>query len=132
MSAEHFETCVHVDVRTAPDGRSSEYAQPGTGYPRLVDNWDGDRARTWFTTTPYAHNVIDIAAMAVAEQPMDGISGDHPEKRAQIVEVMHQVGRAVRALACDAAYDGRMTDEYWAELLERIRTAASSPKERPA
>ena len=129
MSAEHFETCLHVDVRTAPDGRSCEWTLPGAGHPRLVDNWDGNRSRTWFTTTPYADDAVRIAAMAVEQQPMDGISGDHPEKRRQAVAVMHAVADAVRALACDDAYDGTMTDEWWATCMERVVAAANQHSE---
>ena len=127
MSAEHFETILSADVRSSADGRTTEWAPAGTGSPRLTDIWaDGgeSRHRAWFTTSPYAEDVVRIAARAVREQPMDGITGDHPEKREQAALILDASADLVRRLALDSAYDSRLTDQRWAEMLENLRREA--------
>ena len=127
MSAEHFQTILSADVRSSADGRTTEWAPAGTGSPRLTDIWaDGgeSRHRAWFTTSPYAEDVVRIAARAVREQPMDGITGDHPEKREQAALILDASADLVRRLALDSAYDSRLTDQRWAEMLANVRREA--------
>ncbi|HEU4975726.1 MAG TPA: hypothetical protein VFT50_11595 [Baekduia sp.] len=129
MSGEHFETIMHVDCRTAEDRRSIEWAPPRSGFPRWADVFDdqsADRSRAWITTTPYAHDAIRIAAMAVDQQPMNGITGDHPCKRAQAVALMHAVADAVQALAYDDACDSAITNEGWDAHMDRIAQLATT------
>lgn len=123
MSAEHFETILAVDARTSEDGRGAEYAPAGTGEPRLVDVFSvpgASRSRAWATVYPYAENVLRICADTVRDDSMSGLTGDHPEKRAQIEKVIRVVADAVRLLALDAAYDGPVTDPEWRAAMDRI------------
>lgn len=121
MSAEHFETFLTCDMRTAPDRRSAEYAEAGTQQPR----WSSGERNGWGTCYLYVHNVLSIAADTVRDSPMDGISGDHPHKREQLARVIEAVARATRELALDAACDGAMTDERWDKAMTPILSAAA-------
>lgn len=121
MSAEHFTTILCADARTDPNDRSkAEFATYLTGEPRWTDGVpDG-----WAGVLLHAHDVIRIAAETVMSEPMDGLSGDHPKKRAQISLLLDHCATAVRALALDAACDGAMTDEKWEMLLAYIGEVA--------
>lgn len=126
MSYEHFETLLSADIRTAPNGRDVEWAPAGQGQPRLVDQWDERTGRHWFTTYPYAHDVLAIVADAIEQTEMDGISGDHPEKRAYLAGIARALGAAVNDLAADAACDGSLTTERWQGALDRLTAALES------
>lgn len=130
MSAEHFQTVLTADMRTAPDGRGIEYAPSMTETPRWLNddgtiNRPSDGTRTWMCGYLYAHNAVDVAANTVASDPMDGISGDLPEHREQAAAVLRAAARLVRYLACDDAYDGTVTAEGWRKHLDAVREAAA-------
>jgi hypothetical protein len=121
VSYEHFETIMCADVRTAADLRTVEYAEPGAG---TGVRWPEDRIG-WVTCALYAHDAIELAARAVQETPMDGISGDYPEHRAQAAAVIRAAGNLARVLAADAACDGQLTDAAWERALYDVVVAAS-------
>lgn len=130
MSAEHFQTVLTADMRTAPDGRNVEYAEAGTQTPRWLTedgriNRPSDGTRTWMAGYLYAHNAVDVAADTVASDPMDGISGDLPEHREQAAAILRAAARLVRYLACDDAHDGEVTAEGWRHHLDAVREAAA-------
>ena len=56
---------------------------------------------------------------------MAGISGDHPAKRAYAARVLRAAASMVRDLAADAAGDGALTPERWAEALSTLFDAAA-------
>jgi len=114
MSAEFFETCLVADERTASDGRSAEWTEPFTGRPR----WPNAR-KGWAGVKVYAHNALRIVADTVRQQAMDGISGDMPERRKRAAELIEVAAILVYLLALDAAYDGELTDEAWANVWQR-------------
>ena len=117
MSAEAFTTPMSCDMRTAPDGRSVLYLPSGEGSPRWPDS-DG-----WASCYCYAETAIELAARAVEEQPMTGISGDHPERREEAAAILRATAKAVRELALDHACDGELTDEDWIKAKGAIRDA---------
>lgn len=124
MSAEAFQTVLSCDMRTAPDGRSAEYAPSGTGEPRWL-NADGTinrgDERGWADCYLYAEHAVLIAAQAVRDEVMDGETGDHPEKREQAARILEAAAAAVRLLALDAACDSHVTDERWQTALDAVR-----------
>lgn len=128
MSAEHFQTFLTADARTAPDGRSAEWAESGTGWPRWLDEYGRIRRtegeRGWASVYLHAHNALEIVADTVAQDTMEGISGDLPDKREQAAAIVLAAAKLVRGLALDAACDGGMTDERWEQLLLEVRGAA--------
>jgi hypothetical protein len=121
VSYEHFETVMCADVRTAADLRTVEYALPGSG---TGARWPEDRIG-WVTCVLYAHDATELAARAVRETPMGGISGDYPERRAQAAAVIRAAGNLARVLAADAACDGQLTDAGWQRALDDVVAAAS-------
>lgn len=125
MSAEHFETVMSCDMRTAPNGRDVEYAESMTGHPRWLTadgiiNRPEDGTRTWMCGKLYAEHAIRIAADAVRDQPMDGISGDHPERREHTARILDAAAELVRVMALDDACDGTLTQERWDETMGRL------------
>lgn len=123
MSAEWAQLVLSCDMRTAPDGRSVEYAQSMTGQPRWLKE-DGTinreaharGERLWASCYVYAEDAIKIAARAIREQPMDGLTGDHPERREQVAAELEHVAKKIRLLALDHACDSVLREEDWAEL----------------
>ena len=115
MSAESFETLMSVDARTAPDGRSGEYAEAMTGWPRAIENGQFTQYRDtgWVAVKVYAELAVQLAARAIREQPMDGLTGDHPEKREEVAAQLEHLAKRVRLLALDHACDGALTEEGW-------------------
>ena len=125
MSYEHFETVCAVDARTAQDGRGIDYKRPGEGRPRWLNddvtiNRPSDGTRTWATVTPYAHDLLYIAAESVREHKMDGLTGDHPERRECAARLCEVVAGVVKELARDAACDGPLTDDRWDLALSEV------------
>ena len=118
------------ELRAFPDGddrrhdlarRTDDHLRPTRRRPAaLVTRWErlGERLL-------YAHNAIEIVATAVAEDEMAGISGDHPAKRAYAARVLRAAASMVRDLAADAAGDGALTVERWAEALSILFDAAA-------
>lgn len=137
MSAEHFETVMVADMRTAPDGRTIEYAVPFTREPRFLDahghiNRPADGTRTWAACHLYAEGAVKLAASTVRSDPMDGLTGDHPERREQAASVLEAAARLVRLLALDDAYDSTLTSESWERQLAAIRDAAAASPLTPS
>lgn len=136
MSAEHFQTFLSADMRTKPDGRTVEYAESGQGAgKRWADSWgpnaDPEARGGWASCYLYAHTTMsDILAPVVETDVMTGLTGDHPQKRQQAADIIRATAKLVRGLALDDAFDGSMTDEYWAELLVGVRDAATSTTDR--
>ena len=136
MSAEHFQTFLTADLRTARNGRGVEYAEANTQQPRsfLVDPQDGlvhnpDRpTRGWAACYLRVEHVLELAARAVEEQPMDGLTGDHAEKRQHVADVIRDLRFCVRELALDAAGDGMLTELAWTEALARVQKTLSTVK----
>ena len=120
MSASFFDTILAVDLATAPDGMAVLAARPGTGSPRWTD---GSRsARSWATCHPNAEMVVRIAAEAVREQEMNGISADMPARREFAAQLLDAAADLVRDLALDADCDGELTDTDWEARLAGIAT----------
>ena len=122
MSAEWAPTVLSCDMRTAPDGRSGEYAESFTMHPRWLRE-DGTINRdteepTWAACIAYAELAVKLAARAIREQPMEGLTGDHPEKREEVAAQLEHIAKRVRLLALDHACDGVLTEEEWAESRE--------------
>lgn len=123
MSAEAFQTVMSCDMRTAADGRSAEYAPSGTGEPRWLND-DGtirrDGQRGWADCYLHAEHAVLIAAQAVRDEPMTGLTGDHPEKREQVALILEAAAKVARVLALDAACDGALTDERWQDAVSGV------------
>lgn len=106
------------DMRTSPDGRSAEYAPAMSQEPRWL-KWDGTINRdsgeeTWAACMLYAEDAVRLAAKAIRDQEMDGLTGDHPGKRAWLAAELEHLATLTRLLALDAACDGALTEERWA------------------
>lgn len=122
MSASFFSTILSCDARS-PDGRAVEYAAAGTGFPRRrAGSADG-----WISCQVRVEDVLKIAAATLEETEMDGLSGDHPEKRARLARVLEAAAKATRELALDADCDAATSDEEFEALLAEIRAAAAPP-----
>lgn len=126
MSAEAFETVLSCDIRTASYGRGVEYARAGEGSPRwlrpdgTINRDSGERP--WVTCYLYAENVVDIAANAVATEVMNGETGDYPDHRAWVADVLRVGAALTRTLALDAANDTSFPDDdRWDGHVERLR-----------
>lgn len=136
MSAEAFDTVLSCDMRTAEDRRSVQVTRAGDGQPRWTDiHPSGERARAWASVHPQAETVVRIAADAVARQPMDGLTGDHPEKRELLAGVLHACADAIRELALDSACDGALATGDFEQALANIAlalTGEDAPDERRA
>jgi hypothetical protein len=117
MSA--FTTILSCDMRTAPDRRSAEYAEVGTGTPR----WTTGRRNGWAACLVPGELAVRQAADAVASQPMQGTSGDHPEKREHIAAVLNACADAVRLLGRDHTGNSHVSPEDWEGRLQAIREA---------
>lgn len=125
MSASFFDTILTVDARTNPDNnRGAQYAAPGTQQPRWTT---GGGRGSWASVHVHAETAIQIAAQTIADTPMDGLTGDHPTKRLQMVAVLDAVAAAVRELALDADCDGALTDADWEAAVHTIRKAVTLP-----
>lgn len=125
MSASFFDTILTADARTHPDNPSgAQFAAAGTQSPRWSD---GMSRGAWASVHMNAETVIQIAAQTIADTPMDGLTGDHPTKRLQIVAVLDAVAHAVRELALDADSDGTLTDEDWQAATDGIYRALTLP-----
>lgn len=127
MSAEHFDTLLTADMRTAPDGIGIELAPAMSQQPRAFQMGAtglefGDRERGFAACHVNAELAIQIAAQAVADQPMTGLTGDHPEKRKRLAAVLSHAASMVRDLALDDAYDGTLTEERWNAQLGVLET----------
>ena len=122
MSAEHFTTVMSCDMRTTVDLRSAEYAAAFTRSPRWQAGVDTGE-HTWACCMVHAHTALEIAAQTVADEPMDGISGDRPKQRQQAAVIIDAVADLVRGLALDAAHDSAWTAEGWETRLQAIRDA---------
>jgi hypothetical protein len=124
MSGEAFETVMSCDMRTSPDGRSAEYAPSMSQQPRWLSadgtiNRDEDEP-TWAACMLYAEDAVRLSARAIREQEMDGLTGDHPEKREQVAALLERCAELVRVLALDHACDGEVTDERWRTAMTRL------------
>lgn len=128
MSLEAFTTILSCDMRTATDRRGIDYGRAGEGTPRWID----DRGRGWAVCHPYAHQVLELAARAIEEQPMSGISGDHPEKREQVVALIRATAALVEELAADHACESFLEPERWQQALDRVRRVLAPPAEEGA
>lgn len=115
MSCEHFETVMVADA-TSPDGQRVEFGRRGEGRPRWTQSPQG-----WATVYVYAHDALEIAANCVATDPMDGVSGDHPDKRRYIAAVLRSAAVCVRELAADAAGDSALTHRAWRAAVAHLR-----------
>lgn len=126
MSAEHFDTVLTADMRTATDGRSCDIAPAMSQSPRWLspDGTINRSERTWVCCHLYAEDVVRIAADAVLNQPMTGISGDHPGKRLRLAAILGQTADLIRQLALDDAYDGQLDAERWNDGLARLGALA--------
>lgn len=111
-----------VDARTAPDGRSGEYMEAMTGQPRAIENgqFTEHRSNGWVAVKVYAELAVQLAARAIREQPMTGISGDHPERREDTAKLLETVAALVREMALDHACDGHLSDRDWAWALTDV------------
>jgi len=135
VSAEHFQTFLSCDMRTALNGRDVEYAESNTQEPRsfvlgadcrLAFNPEVEnRGRAWSSCYLHTHSAVEVCAQTVERDVMTGLTGDHPEKRKQAASLLRAVGHAVRELALDAAFDGSMDDDRWEAALQRVREAAA-------
>ena len=130
MSAEHFETFLTADMRTAPNGRDVEYAESGTGTPRWVDVlYDGDRSGAWASCYLYAENALELVARTIETDVMSGSTGDHSDKREHLAAIVRAVAKATRLLALDAACDSYVDDVRWVEALIEIHNTIDKTKE---
>jgi hypothetical protein len=68
----------------------------------------------------YAEDAVLLSARAIREQEMDGITGDHPEKREYVAALLERCAKLVRVLALDHAGDGALTDERWDEAMKQV------------
>lgn len=124
MSAEAFETVMSCDMRTSPDGRSAEYAPAMSQEPRWLKpdgtiNRDSDE-ETWAACMLYAEDAVRLAAKAIREQPLDGISGDLPMHRKWLARELERLADMTRLLALDHACDGAFNEERWKKVREEL------------
>ena len=120
MSGEAFDTPLTADLATAPDGRAVLVAAAGTMHPRAFDEGARGDISRWATCYMNAELVVRVAAESVRDQPMDGLSGDHPVERQFTAELLHAVADLVRDLALDHACDGELTEDRWSMRLAAI------------
>jgi hypothetical protein len=123
MTASFFSTILTADARTNPDRTGAQYAPSMTQRPRVTDGWTRE---AWASVHVNAEQAIQIAAQTVADTPMEGLTGDHPDKRQQIVAVLDATAAAVRALAMDAGDNGALSQEQWQGALDAITRAVSA------
>lgn len=118
MSNEWCETNLIAAGRSAPDGVEIEWAR--------IDQvtGDDDAKSPWLLLSPYAHDVLKIAASAIRDTGMSGLTGDHPGKRARLANLIDAVGDVVKELAADHACDGALTAENWNQSLARAAILA--------
>lgn len=117
MSYEHFETILCADVKVGQDKKSVEYAPAYTGLPRWINPDGSHREDGYVCCYLHAHDVLDIVADTIKNNPMEGITGDHPEERMQTAYIIRVVSGMVKLLAADAAHDGTFSEEKWDECL---------------
>lgn len=127
MSAEAFQTVLSCDMRTAPDSRSAEYTEAGTGQPRWLND-DGTihrgPERGWATCYLYAEHAVRISAGAVRDQPLHGETArDYPEHRAAAAGLLDATADLVRLLALDHAHDAAFTEDAWQDRLGTLQAA---------
>lgn len=125
MTASYFHTILTADARTNPTGSGAQYAAPMSQQPRWTDPGAGREG--WVSAHLHAEKVIQIAAQAIADTPMEGLTADHPDKRHQIVTVLDAVAAAVRTLALDADGNSALTDEKWKDATDAIYRALIIP-----
>lgn len=132
MSGEWAPTLLSCDMRTAPDGRSGEYAEAYTGQPRAIENgYFTHDPNGWAACIAYAELAIQLSARAIREQPMDGLTGDHPEKREDTALLLEAVAKLVREMALDHAHDGVLTEDDWTRALIGVHTQLRKMTGRP-
>lgn len=124
MSAEAFQTLLSCDARSSPDGRGAEYAEAFTQQPRWLNsdgtiNRDSDE-ETWAAVMLHAETAIHLAARAIREQPMDGLTGDYPWHRKWLARELERLAAMTRLLALDHACDGVFNEEKWKKLREEL------------
>lgn len=93
---------------------------------------EGNRGRAWSSGYLYAHNAMELCARTVERDEMSGLTGDHPEKRAQAAVIIRAVADLVKELAADAACDGHINDADWNTALAAVRAATHEPRPVPA
>lgn len=123
MSAEHFITPLTADMATDPDNHSQSLLAPSMSQePRwaTAGRINRDDPVTWACCHLYAEQVVQIAAEAVRDQPMEGSTGDHPDKRHRVAAILDRTAKLVRLLALDDAYDGSLDEERWNEVLAQV------------
>jgi hypothetical protein len=110
------------DMRTAPDGHRGEYMESMTGKPRAIEDgrFTEHRAYGWASCMIYAELGIQLSARAIREQQMEGLTGDHPDKREDTAALLEAVAGLVREMAYDHAHDGALTDEDWKKALQAV------------
>lgn len=124
MAASFFSTILTADARTAPDRTGAQFAAAGSQRPRLTDP---HALSPWAAGHLHAETVIQIAAQAIADTPMDGLTGDHLLKRTHMVAILDATAAAVRLLALDADDNSTLTEPNWEEALHGIHKALAVP-----
>ena len=67
-----------------------------------------------------SEDIIRIAAQAIREQPLDGISGDLPMHRKWLARELERLADMTRLLALDHACDGSFSEERWKRLRKEL------------
>lgn len=134
MSAEHFTTIFTADLKTAEDKRGVEVAESGKGAGlRWSQSWGPnaiEEARGgWASCYLHAEMVLHVVAETVRHDVMDGISGDRPDERKHLADIVDTVAVLVRDLALDAAHDGSFDPDHWRVLLDNLSRVVSGEEQ---
>ncbi|MFM2438627.1 MAG: hypothetical protein RLZ55_1450 [Actinomycetota bacterium] len=117
-----FDTILTCDMRTGADGKA-EVGRPGVGEPRWLDPEGAiDRAvHGWAICHADVEIAVRIAAATVGAGVMDGLSGDLPQQRRQLAQILDAAASAARLLARDHNGNSAVTDERWESHMAVIR-----------
>lgn len=128
MTASFFHTILAADVRTNPHRPGVQFAASMSESPRWSDLGSSGG---WANGYLKAEDVLHVAAQSIADTAMTGETGDHPDKRQQVVAILDATAAAVRTLAMDANGNSALSEEKWQAAIEDIARALTEATPDP-
>jgi hypothetical protein len=114
--------CSHFKYSCDADGVAT-MDSPVHGYGKIGDIlWEGN-APKWVSCHLNAEMITRVASEKLRLTEMDGISGDMPERRLMVAQLLDAVADLVRDLALDADHDSELIEKDWQARLVALRDA---------